>query len=199
MTSHVAIRDSIVEISRRIGRHNLDVTEMKQLMEFIERSKAGEEFTSKIREYVNPVSQYISTRNIDEIEKIHRPFPLKKILQKVPSAEHDAIWQAIGMTNMLLTTLQMVPPDMLSKIETMTDTMMGAMQNGNGLNELFKNIGGAMQNGNGMSDLLTNVAGALGAQDGDESDEDITLPSGPPVKSPPPKKTRQQQFRDKLC
>eukprot|EP00966_Prymnesium_polylepis_P268653 6206380-Prymnesium_polylepis.1 len=104
-------------MSRRIGKHNLDVPEMKILMEYVERSQPGHEFTDVVRQKLAPISQHIATKNINEICKIYTDFPLKSIVDKVPVAEQDAIWQALGMTNMLLTTLQMVPPEMLNKIE----------------------------------------------------------------------------------
>lgn len=184
MTSHNAIRDSVVEMSRRVGKHNLDVPEMKTLMERIERSQPGVEFTNILRQTLAPVSHLITAKNIDELAKNFPDFPLKTIVDKVPVQEQDAVWQALGMTNMLLTTLQMVPPEMLNKIETMTNTMMGAMQNGGGLNDLFKNMGSVMGN---MDDA-----------DSDNSGDDMP----PPAPRPPRKKSgqsKQKEFRDKLC
>jgi len=183
MTSHNAIRDSVVEMSRRVGRHNLDVPEMKTLMERIERSQPGVEFTNLVRQTLAPISHLITVKNIDEIDKNFPDFPLKTIVDKVPVQEQDAVWQALGMTNMLLTTLQMVPPEMLNKIETMTNTMMGAMQNG-ALNDLFKNMGSVMGN---MDDA-----------DSDNSGDDMP----PPAPRPARKKSgqsKQKEFRDKLC
>ena len=189
MTSHNAIRDSVVEMSRRVGKHNLDVPEMKQLMERIERSMPGLEFTTLVRQTLAPISQHIPMKSVDGIAKQYPDFPLKTIVDKVPAQEQEAIWQALGMTNMLLTTLQMVPPEMLNKIETMTNTMMGAMQNGGALNDLFKNMGplmGSMGNNN-MDD-----------DDSDNSGDDMP----PPAPRPQRKKTgqsKQKEFRDKLC
>lgn len=175
MTSHSAIRDSIVEISRRVFKHNNDVQEMKNFMEYVERSQPGDSFTSVVRTILQPVSQYIATKNIDEISKVYKDFPLKTIIENVPESEQNAMWQALSMTNMLLTTLQMVPPDMLTKIEAMTNSMMGAMQQGGGLNDLFKNIGSTMND------------------DSDSSEEEI--------KRKPRKKgvSKQAEFRNKLC
>lgn len=184
MTSHNAIRDSVVEMSRRVGKHNLDVPEMKQLMEHIERSQAGAEFTNLVRQTLAPVSHLISVKDIDEIAKIFPNFPLKIIVEKCPVKEQDAIWQALGMTNMLLTTLQMVPPEMLNKIESMTNTMMGAMQNGGGLNDLFKNMGSVMGNMN-MDDSGSSV------------DDDMPPPTPKPRKKGG--QSKQKEFRDKLC
>tara|TARA_Y100001936_G_C15994735_1_gene624398 strand:- start:460 stop:1038 length:579 start_codon:yes stop_codon:yes gene_type:complete len=192
MSVHGAIRDSIVETSRRVGRYNLDVSEMKSLMEFIERSHAGEEFTSLVRAKLLPAAQYIPTRNISEIAKLYPDFPLNEVADKVPTNELDAIFNALGMTNMLLTTMQMVPNEMMSKIEDMTSSMMGMIQSGGGggsagLNDLFKTLGPMM--------------GAMGgmAQDSDSEEED----SPPKIKEVTNKKTvkkdRKQEFRDKLC
>ena len=163
---------------------HLDVPEMKALMERIERSQPGAEFTTLVRQTLAPVSHLISVKNIDEIAKNYTDFPLKTIVDKVPMQEQDALWQALGMTNMLLTTLQMVPPEMLNKIETMTNTMMGAMQNGGALNDLFKNMGSVMGN---MDDDSVN-----------SGDDDMP----PPTPQPPRKKggkSKQKEFRDKLC
>ena len=191
MTSHTAIRDSVVEMSRRVGKHNLDVPEMKSLMERIERSQPGIDFTTLIRKTLAPVSHLITVKNIDEIAKHYPDFPLKTIVDKVPVQEQDAIWQALGMTNMLLTTLQMVPPEMLNKIETMTNTMMGAMQNGGALNDLFKNMGSVMGN-------MGNMGNNMDDDDSDNSGDDM-----PPPPPKPRKKTsgrsKQEEFRDKLC
>ena len=181
MTSHNAIRDSVVEMSRRIGKYNLDVPEMKKFMETIERSQSGPEFTNLVRQTLAPVSQHIPAKNIDEIAKNYPEFPLKTIVEKVPVTEQDAVWQALGMTNMLLTTLQMVPPEMLNKIETMTNTMMGAMQNGGALNDLFKNMGSVM----GV------------AADSEEISDNEDMPPPPPRKKSG--SSKQKEFRDKLC
>ena len=183
MTSHNAIRDSVVEMSRRVGKHNLDVPEMKALMERIERSQPGVEFTTLVRQTLAPVSHLVSVKNIDEIAKNYPDFPLKTIVDKVPVQEQDAIWQALGMTNMLLTTLQMVPPEMLNKIETMTNTMMGAMQNGGALNDLFKSMGSVMGN--------------MAEDDSGNSDED--MPPPPPKPRKKSGQSKQKEFRDKLC
>ena len=189
MTSHNAIRDSVIEMSRRVGRHSLDVPEMKQLMERIERSQPGPEFSNLVRQTLLPIAQHIPVKNFDEIAKHFPDFHLKDIVNKVPTTEQDAVWQALGMTNMLLTTLQMVPPEMLTKIETMTNTMMGAMQNGGALNDLFKNMGPLMGNMGNMGNME------------DESYDDDEMPTAPPPAPRPKKKgqSKQQEFRDKLC
>lgn len=190
MTSHSAVRDSVVEMCRRTARYNLDVAEMKTLMEYVERSQAGEEFTTVVRNILAPISQHISTKNVDEICRVYPEFPLKTVVGKIPDSEQATIWQALGMTNMLLTTLQMVPTDMLSKIESMTSVMMGAMQQGGGLNDLFKNMGSI------MGDLEDNN------DDGDDDDEEVT-PSRPlegkNKGKNKGKKSKQEEFRDKLC
>jgi len=180
MTSHNAIRDSVVEISRRIGKHNLDVPEMKQLMEQIERSKPGVELTNLVRQTLSPVSHLISVKNIDEIAKFFPNFPLKAVVEKVPAPEQDAIWQAISMTSLLITTLSMVPPQMLSKIETMTNTMMGAMQNGGALNDLFKNMGSVIDDDDS-------------GNSGDDEAPTVTRRKKKIGSS------KQKEFRDKLC
>lgn len=189
MTSHSAIRDSVIEMSRRVGKYNLDVPEMKALMEFIERSQPGNEFTDLVRQKLAPISQHIPSKNIDEICQSYPDFPLKSIVDKVPVAEQDAIWQALGMTNMLLTTLQMVPPEMLNKIETMTNTMMGAMQNGGALNDLFKNMGSVMGNMGNMGNM----------DDPNESDSGDDMPPPPPRPRRKSGRSKQQDFRNKLC
>lgn len=183
MTSHNAIRDSVVEMSRRVGKHNLDVPQMKALMERIERSQPGHDFTQLVRQTLAPVSHLITVKNIDEISKNFPDFPLKTIVDKVPTQEQDAVFQALGMTNMLLTTLQMVPPEMLTKIETMTNTMMGAMQNGGALNDLFKNMGSMMGN--------------MAEDDSGNSDDD--MPPPPPKPRKTAGQSKQKEFRDKLC
>lgn len=188
MASHGAIRDSIVEMSRRVGRYNLDVPEMKRLMEYVERSTPGAEFTDAVRSKLAPVAQHIPAKNIDEIAKVYPDFPLRDVAERVPPQEREAVWQALGMTNMLLTTIQMVPPEMMSQIETMTSTMMSAMQQGGGLNELFKNMGSLMGGGFPAGDVA------------EQSSDDDALPE--PVASPRPRKkkgSKQQEFRNKLC
>jgi len=185
MTSHNAIRDSVVEMSRRVGKHNLDVPEMKALMERIERSHPGVEFTTLVRQTLAPVSHLIIVQNIDEIAKNYPEFPLKYIVDKVPMQEQNSIWQALGMTNMLLTTLQMVPAEMLNKLETMTNTMMGAMQNGGALSELFKSMG-SMGNNMNMHD-----------DSGNSGDDDMSPP--PPKARKKNGSSKQIEFRNKLC
>ena len=160
----------------------MDVPEMKVLMEYVERSRPGDEFTNVVRKTLSPVSQYIPGKNLEEISNFFPDFPLKSIVDKVPVQEQDAVWQALGMTNMLLTTLQMVPPEMLNKIEAMTNTMMGAMQQGGALNDLFKNMGSVMGNMNS-----------------DESENDDEMPSSVQRHKKKSGTSKQKEFRDKLC
>ena len=157
----------------------MDVPEMKQLMEHIERSTPGPEFTQQVRNVLQPVSHHMPTKDVQGIMTTYPQFPLDRILSKFTEEEMAQYWQAIGMTNMLLNTMSMLPPEMLSKVETLTSTMMNAMQgnSGNGLAEMFQSM---MNPG------------------GDDDDDD------PPEEVPRPKKKKkykdkQSEFRDKLC
>jgi hypothetical protein len=71
----------------------------------------------------------------------------------------------------------------------MTNTMMGAMQNGGALNDLFKNMGPLMGSMGNMGNME------------DDSDNDDEMPTAPPPAPRQKKKgqSRQQEFRDKLC
>ena len=183
MTTHAAIRDSVVEMTRRVARPNLDVPEMKSLMEYVERSQPGEDFTNKIRSILSPVQQHIQTRDLVKIQEAFPDFPLTTVTEKLTDQEKNAIWQALGMTNMLLTTLTMVPAEMMTKIESMTSTMMGMMSGGsanpNSLNQLF----GMMQ----------------GITGGDEDDDDEPVPRPPKRNDPNRTGDKQSEFRRKLC
>lgn len=194
MSVNSAIRESIIETSRRVGKHNLSVPQMKELMEFIERSQTGDEFTNLVREKLTPVAHHIASRNVDEIATFYADFPVKEVLDNVPSEEKDAMFQALGMTNMLLSTIQMVPPEYMKKIESMTASMMGMMQTqqagggglaGGGLNDLFKNLGG--------------LTGLTEAESDSEEEEKPPPPKRVVMKKKAGKNDRQREFRDKLC
>jgi hypothetical protein len=181
MTSHAAIRDAVVEMSRRMGRNNLDVPEMKALMEQIERSSAGPEFTTQVRTHLSSVAVQIGNKDVQAIQSVYPDFPLTTIVERTPKADQDAVWQALGMVNMLLTTLQMVPPDMLEKIETMTNTMMGSLQQGGqgGLGELFQGMAGMMN--------------------AEQEDEDNASPIRPRPKTANTPTDKKSEFRRKMC
>ncbi|MBD52500.1 MAG: hypothetical protein CL450_04315 [Acidimicrobiaceae bacterium] len=189
MTTHAAIRDSIVEMTRRVGRPNLDVPEMKTLMEFVERSQPGDEFTNQVRSILSPVQQHIQTRDITKIQEAYPDFPLTTITDKLAEQEKNAIWQALAMTNMLLTTLTMVPMEMMTKIESMTSTMMGMMSGGSAspnLNELFG--------------MMHGIAG--GGDENTDEDDDEPVPRPKPSKKLTKKSAtgdKQSEFRRKLC
>ena len=183
-TTHSAIRDSIVEMTRRVGRPNLDVPEMKTLMEIVERSQPGEEFTNKVRTVLGPVQQHIQTRDLLKIEQAFPDFPLRTVTDKLSEQEKNAIWQAITMTNMLLTTITMVPVEMMTKIESMTSTMMGMLGGGSAspnLNELFGLMNGIANNND---------------EETDEEDEPVPRPT---KKKKSNTTDKQSEFRRKLC
>ena len=149
---------------------------MKALMEQIERSSPGPEFTTLVRSHLSSIAVQISNKDVQGIQSAYPDFPLTTIVERTPKADQDAVWQALGMVNMLLTTLQMVPPDMLEKIETMTQTMMGSLQQG-GFGELFQGMAGMMA---------------------DEEDEDN---AASPIR-PRPKTAagdKKSEFRRKMC
>ena len=190
MSVNSAIRESIIETSRRVGKHNLSVPKMKELMEVVERSQIGDEFTNLVREKLTPVAHHIASRNVDEIATFYADFPVKEVLDRVPSEEQDAVFQALGMTNMLLSTIQMVPPEYMKKIESMTASMMGMMQSqqagggAGGLNDLFKNLGGLT----GLTEM-----------ESDSEEEEKPPPKRVVMKKKAGKNDRQREFRDKLC
>ena len=190
MSLNSAIRDSIIETSRRVGKHNLSVPKMKELMEVVERSQTGDEFTNLVREKLTPVAHHIASRNVDEIATFYADFPVKEVLDKVPSEEQDAVFQALSMTNMLLSTIQMVPPEYMKKIESMTASMMGMMQTqqagggAGGLNDLFKNLGGLT----GLTEM-----------ESDSEEDEKPPPKRVVMKKKAGKYDRQKEFRDKLC
>ena len=192
MTTHAAIRDSIVEMTRRVGRPNLDVPEMKTLMEFVERSQPGDEFTNQVRSILSPVQQHIQTRDITKIQEAYPDFPLTTITDKLAEQEKNAIWQALAMTNMLLTTLTMVPMEMMTKIESMTSTMMGMMSGG----------GSASPNLNELFGMMNGIAG--GGDENTDEDDDEPVPRPKPSKKLTKKSAtsssdKQSEFRRKLC
>lgn len=179
--THSAIRDSTLEIVKQISKYS-DDAKVKELLESIEGESAGPNLTTKIRDTLAPVSQHITTKNVSAIATHFATFPVLDIAAKVPPAELDRLWQAVGLTNMLLTTIQMVPAEMLSKIETMTSTMMNALQGGG--------VGGG-----GLDQVLRSLAPALAPTGAAEGAGAASNRKRKNKKQP----TKQTEFRDKLC
>ena len=132
MTTHNAIKESMKEIVTRIcGCKNNDKNEhLKDVIYFIETTPAGPEFNKKIIEYLQSVSASISAKDIVSISNHYPNYGITELYDNLSEGDITIIWQQLSMTNMLLTTMNMIPEEMLTKIETMTNTMMGVLQSG---------------------------------------------------------------------
>lgn len=134
MTTHNAIKESIKEIATRVaGCKNNDKNDhLKDVIHFIDTTPAGPEFNKKIIEYLQPISSNIAAKDIVSITNHYPNYGMTELYANLSEADITVIWQQLSMTNMLLTTMNMIPEQMLSQIETMTNTMMGFLHSGMG-------------------------------------------------------------------
>ena len=168
MTSHAAIRESVLELSRRVAAHNRDNAAIEGLVEHVESAASGAEFTALVKRHMQVVSGSLGSRDVDAIQKAYPDFPARELHENVPEAERPALWQAAGMLNMLTTTISMVPDEMLSKVEAISNHMMSALQSGQGgdLGSLLSGLGG-------LGGLF---GGPGGTSDDDDSDDQEAVP-----------------------
>lgn len=182
MTTHNAIKESMKEIATRVaGCSNNDKNEhLKGVIQFVETTPAGPEFNKKVVEYLQPVSSSIATKDIVSISNHYPNYGITELYDNMTESDITIMWQQLSMTNMLLTTMNMIPSEMLSKIETMTNTMMGVLQSGMG---------------SGSAPDLGSLAQGLTS---------MMAPDQPPPRTSrreqnrkPP--TKKDEFRNKLC
>jgi hypothetical protein len=183
MTTHNAIKESIKEIATRVaGCSNNDKNEhLKGVMHFIEVTPAGPDFNKKVIEYLQPVSSSIAAKDIVSISNHHPNYGITELYDNMAESDINIMWQQLSMTNMLLTTMNMIPDEMLSKIETMTNAMMGVLQPGMG---------------SGSAPDLSSLAQGLTS---------MMAPDQPPPKTMSRREqnrkqtTKKDEFRNKLC
>ena len=131
-------------------------------------------------EFLQPVASNIAAKDIVAISNHYPDYGITDLYDSLTDADVTIIWQQLSMTNMLLTTMNMIPDDMLTKIEAMTNTMMGVLQSGMGSGS-----------GPDMSSLAQGLSGMMAAE-------------------PPPSRasrreqnraasTKKDEFRNKLC
>ena len=179
--THSAIYDSIHEIVQQLAKFSGE-EKVNNLAGYIKSKTPGSAFTLEVRETISPIQTHITAKNIPEIARHFPNFPVERMFAKIPQQELDKLWQAAGLTNMLLTTIQMVPNEMMEKIESMTSSMMNAMQG--------KNAGGFEQ-------LMRSMMPALAPATESGSDEEE--PPRRRTKKHKANKSKQDAFREKLC
>lgn len=182
MTTHNAIKESMKEIATRIaGCNNNDKNEhLKGVIHFIQNTPAGPEFNKKVIQYLQPVSSSIAAKDIVSISNHYPNYGITELYDNMAESDITIMWQQLSMTNMLLTTMNMIPDEMLSKIETMTNTMMGVLQSGMG---------------SGSAPDLGSLAQGLTS---------MMAPEQPPPRTSGREKsrkpsTKKDDFRNKLC
>lgn len=200
MASHAAIRDSVLEVSRRIAQCNPDVDAMQRLLRHVEESQPGPAFSASVRTYLSPNSEHIASKDIEAIALRYPDFPVKTCYASLSAEDAASAWQALAMTNMLMTTLQMLPPEMMNKVEEMTSSMMSALQGSNGfsgLEQLIRSGFGGSGGGSGGANRMTGESR--------DDDEDLTVPRPKAAKTAKGTQltsagaSKQAIFREKLC
>lgn len=132
MTTHNAIKESIKEIATRVAgsKDNDKNVYVTHVIDFIDNTPAGPEFNKTIINFLQPVASHIAAKDIVSISNHYPNYNLTEIYDNISEADIAVLWQQLSMTNMLLTTMNMIPDEMLTKIESMTNTMMGVLQSG---------------------------------------------------------------------
>ena len=181
MTTHNAIKESMKEIVTRVaGCKNNDKNEhIKEVIHFIETTPPGPEFNKRIIEYLQPISSNIAAKDIVSISNYYPNYGITELYDNLSEEDINVMWQQLSMTNMLLTTMNMIPEEMLTKIESMTNTMMGVLQSGMG--------SGSVPDLGSLTQGLTNM---LAPEQSPKTSrrEQNRKPS-----------TKKEEFRNKLC
>lgn len=185
MTTHNAIKESIREIVSRVSaaEANRQNDTLQEVLKFLDETSSGATFNQTVKCYLQPVATQIAAKDIVSIAEHYKTYNLKELHDNVSEQDMAAIWQQLGMTNMLLTTMDMIPPEMLGQIESMTNTMMGVLQSG--------------MSGSGhvpdLSALTQGLSGMFGPSNIPTSTREQTRARGKG------KGKKKEEFRDKLC
>jgi hypothetical protein len=151
MTTHTAIKESLKEIvGRVVAAGNESNEHLQTVVSYIEDTPPGPEFNQKVLTYLQPVATSIASKDIVAISNQYPDLNLSELYDSLGEADAAVIWQQLGMTNMLLTTMNMIPNEMLTKIEAMTNTMMGVLGGSGGSGGSAPDFGSLAQGLAGM-------------------------------------------------
>lgn len=184
MTTHTAIKQSIKEIATRIleAKENNENERLKNVLDLIERTDAGPEFNKYVLDHLQPIAANIAAKDIVAISNHYPTYGITELYDNLSEEDINIIWQQLNMTNMLLTTMNMIPGEMLTKIESMTNTMMGVLQSG-------------MGSGSGAPPDWSSLAQGLTSMMAPDADTPRTSQREQKRKS----STKRDDFRNKLC
>lgn len=187
MTCNRALRDSLLEVANKVRSHVADdeqhTTTIDAIIAYLNDPEI--DVVAGTRTYLQPVSGAIASRDIASIDATYPAAHLAEIHDRIPQSDRDMMWQALAMSSMLVSTLQMVPPDMMMQIEKLTSSLMS---------DGGKSIASALGGGGGGGALASLFQGLSGSEPKTKNKRrKKTATSSSPLSS------ARDRFRDALC
>lgn len=180
MNTSTALREALHDIATTVrdelSRQEQDTAVAQQAVAWIEA--AGDaELQRGARAALMPLQASITARNVDALVDAHAAHDLSP-LRALPAEVTHRLFETSAMVCMLLTTTALIPPEMMSQIESMAGALAGSFASGStpDLGAVF----GSM------------LGGGLGAPDGGARP---ALPGPASTAAPPPAITRPKTRR----
>lgn len=189
MTCNRALRDSLLEVATKVRSHIADDARHTATIDVIVAYLNDPEIdiVAGTRTYLQPVSGAIANRDIPAIDATYPSAHLAEIHDRIPQADRDMMWQALAMSSMLVSTLQMVPPDMMLQIEKLTSSLMS--DGGKSIASAFGGGGGG--GGGAIASLLQGLGGSQPKTKRNKRRKKTAAAS--------PSSSARDRFRDALC
>lgn len=181
-----AIREMVKETCNLIRANVPDYTHATTLYEAASLL-SDDTLLTKANAILTPLSQHIRSKDVAALSAALPEYGLADLVQHLPVDVVEKMWRDTNMLVMLLTTVSMVPPEMLRQIEGFANAMA------NNINGSAHDVGsnlGAM-----FGDMFAAVPGATG---NDTTDPPVARGRRNARRRAGPK-TAQQRFRDQLC
>ena len=87
---------------------------------------------SRATAVLTPHAGAIRSKDVDSLNAAFPDYELRSLSDTLPAEVRDKIWADLGMLTMLVSTVSLVPPEMLTQIESFASAMASGMQQGVG-------------------------------------------------------------------
>ena len=193
MISHQAILDSCRNVASMVREHNPDCPKLGSLLTEIP-AQASDEVTNRLSALLARAAPHVPSRDLSALATEFDDWPVGEWMANVPADQTGAVWQSVGMMQMLMQTMAMMPAEMRTQVESVSSSLMGMLGGG----------GPSGGPGGGLDGLGALVQRLIGG--GDEDDDvlgELPRPKRKKKKKKPPAARdpvdRVNAFRDKLC
>lgn len=125
-----AIRSMLEESKNVIATHKPDYPHVAAWQARV-NAVGDDEVLKLVHQHLSPHTELIKSKNISELSKAFPQYELQELHSALPVPVQDKLWAELGMLTMLISTVSLVPPDMLKQIESFASVMANNMQGGN--------------------------------------------------------------------